>query len=356
MSKNIFVLAPTHSQPRYHKRVDQLSRHGEIIIFYFSRNLYSENKFKEKYIQINLGNVENRNYYKRVFSFLSAYQKIKDYARLYKPKLFYAFGIDLAVLGVFVGFKRGYLEIGDLVFPKGLGRTSRVIEYILFNMLDGVVFTSSAFLTNYNGWRVKRNGKMFVIDNKLSDYFRSKARNNNSVLKLPITIGVIGFLRYELPLRRLVEFVRNNSKNVRLLCYGDGPFKNVFINESCDNIKYMGSFKNPEQLEEVYRQIDINYVVYDNTMSNERLAIPNKLFESIYWGTPLIVSTNTYLYEQVEKLGVGGGIDYSNQDTFDKIMDKYSEISWVLKKRDNCFKIKSNNLFDNGSKIIKQML
>ena len=47
-NNNIFILAPTHSQPRFHKRVDNLSKYGEVTIYYYSRFYYKQNHFNNE--------------------------------------------------------------------------------------------------------------------------------------------------------------------------------------------------------------------------------------------------------------------------------------------------------------------
>ena len=48
---------------------------------------------------------------------------------------------------------------------------------------------------------------------------------------------------------------------------------------------------NPDDLERIYGSIDLNYVVYGGDPKSEigvRLAIPNKLYESIFFQVPLV--------------------------------------------------------------------
>ena len=350
MAKYIFILAPTHSQPRFHKRVDQISKNSDVVIFYFSRDLYKQNIFKKKYKQVHFGEVRDRKYHKRIKSLVSAFFTVRKYAIKYKPISFYSFSIDLAVIGVLAGFKRGYLEIGDLILSKGLGRISRMVEYYLFNNLNGIILTSEAFRDNYSGWHAASTKKLYTIDNKLSPIFTVIERGCRENIYPPIVIGLIGLLRYEEPIKRLISFV-NANENVKLLCYGDGPLKKYIEKQKSDRISYCGSFKNPDDLEKIYKSIDVNYVVYDNQYSNVRLAIPNKLYESIFWGKPIIVADRTYLSKKVKKLQVGGEISISTQNIFNSTMAEYCSSEWINKKAENCFIIDRDSLIDNSNTV-----
>ena len=54
------------------------------------------------------------------------------------------------------------------------------------------------------------------------------------------------------------------------------------------------------------------YSVYDADMSNVRVALPNKLYESVYCRLPIIVAKNTYLEKVVNDWGVGIGVDHNS--------------------------------------------
>jgi len=356
MAKKIFVLAPTHSQPRFHKRVEQLAKFGDLVIFYFSRNLYNQNHFDERHRQVNLGLVEDRKYYKRISSLINAYFLIKKHANKIKPDIVYSFSIDFSVIALLVGFKRGYLEIGDLILPNGLGRLSRIIEYYLFVRMQKIVLTSGAFVDNYSKWHCKKLNKFITIENKMSSYFSISARGEAKRINYPVVIGLVGLLRYELPIKRLINFVKN-SENVKLVCFGDGLVKDYIIENSSSKISYMGSFKNPDDLESIYNSIDINYVVYDNSFSNVRAALPNKLYESMFWCKPIVVAEDTFLAQKVKKFNIGGEIPIGDQVVFNNLMTKFCEPKWIEQKARTCCRIPTVDLIDNSidelGKILK---
>ena len=56
-------------------------------------------------------------------------------------------------------------------------------------------------------------------------------------------------------------------------------------------------------------------MVYDTTSGskNNLLALPNKLYESMYFETPMIVSKQTYLGELVSKNKIGLVVDACDQ-------------------------------------------
>ena len=78
-NKTIIIIAPTSSQPRYHKRVEQLASFANIKIFSFRRGLYEQNKFNSLYDLHDLGTIKDRKYYSRILRFIYAIFIVKKH-------------------------------------------------------------------------------------------------------------------------------------------------------------------------------------------------------------------------------------------------------------------------------------
>ena len=103
------------------------------------------------------------------------------------------------------------------------------------------------------------------------------------------------------------------------------------------NLKFHGAFKNPDDLPIIYSKIDVVLSTYDAEYDNVRYAEPNKLYEAIYFNTPIIVSKNTFLETKVLKYKIGYSVDAkSEQDIIQLIKD----VNETLNDRiENCRKI-----------------
>jgi succinoglycan biosynthesis protein ExoL len=163
-----------------------------------------------------------------------------------------------------------------------------------------------------------------------------KLQKSDSEVK--VKIGLIGLLRYEKPIRWLINFVNNHSSDYELHCFGDGPFKSIVEESSNKNIYYHGSYKAHEQLEMIYKSIDLNFVVYDNNSKNVQLAIPNKLYESIYFCKPILVAKDTCLEKEVLNLKVGASVSLAGEAEFARDLSDVSEAKRML------FSNHSNNI------------
>lgn len=356
--KNMIVICPTLSQPRFHKRVRQLANIFNLDIFAFSRGLYELNKFPEEFTPIPLGKIQDKNYFGRISKLIQAIIKIrKKTAKLNKEdSYFYAFSLDTLIIGRLCGFKNGFYEVGDIRFDRDKLTVFSALENIFVKYLKAVVVTSPGFIDE-----VKKTGNRFkkvpylVIENKLPPHLPRPL--SSSLLiddEKKIRIGVVGFLRYGVPLERIVSFVLENSKLYELHCWGDGPFRMLFENHPSPSIQYYGSFKNPDSLASIYNSIDLNYVVYGGDNSSEigvRLAIPNKLYESIFYGVPLLCRTNTQVGAMALELGVGLVLD---DKEFTETLLSVGRVQ-IREMEKNCHEVPTKRLVDSGEEVLREM-
>lgn len=96
---------------------------------------------------------------------------------------------------------------------------------------------------------------------------------------------------------------------------------------------------------------------YDTNGVNPRYAEPNKIYEAIFFRTPIIVSCNSFLSDKVEKLGIGFSIDPNNDAD---IACKIKGISAAKYKSmiENLYKIPLNdavNINDNFFERIEEL-
>ena len=80
-----------------------------------------------------------------------------------------------------------------------------------------------------------------------------------------------------------------------------------------DQITYNGAFKNPDDLQAIYEENNINFVVYDNRLMNERVAMPNKFYESGFFNMPILCATNTYVGQRAVEHGMGWVCDIDKE-------------------------------------------
>lgn len=320
----ILMICPSSSQPRIIKRAQTLSNLSSLKIMGFRRRVYEENKFPDNINYTSLGYVSDGKYLRRIFTLFKALLLVRK--KVTQDSIYYAMSIDCLILARLSGIKRGFYEIGDLRSCEKPQSLIAKLERLLISMTGGVVITSKYFYSEYfEKFSNTRNSNFCVIENKLTFNLVSGIRpQKRPVVRGKIRIGLVGLLRYEKPIRWLINFINSNNKLYELHCYGDGPLVD-FIRHNCNEvIKYYGSFKASHDLTEIYQNIDINFVVYDSRSKNVQLALPNKLYESIFFAVPILVAKTTALQEEVEKLQIGIGISLSSEKQFSDDIRKIS--------------------------------
>ena len=354
----VVIITPSRSQPRFHKRISALSKISDIIVFSFRRGLYEVNNFKDGIQVHDLGQLKDRKYLERIIPIFKAIKILRNNIPHDNIDVkYYAFSIDCLFIAKMAGIKNGFLEVGDLILMNTSKKWFRVIEKLVLRVINGLVLTSKEYYNQYYKYLGDYHVTSFhFIENKVPKVLLPQRVKENKKITGQITIGLIGFLRYELPILRLTKFIEKNSSSVALKVFGDGPCKHYFEENHSENITYYGSFKNPDELCDIYKKIDINYIVYDTRSLNVRLAIPNKLYESAFFRVPIICSTNTHLSKLVRKWDIGDEINITSQMKFDRDMSKYLNVDWIQSKSNNCLRIPNTNLIDDQEKKLRNII
>lgn len=354
--RSFILIAPSTSQSRFHKRAIQLQKIGNVHVFAFKREYYNENSFPVGIPFHSLGKITDGKYLLRIISIIRAVILITREIPKKNRDVFYSLSIDCLIIGRICRFKKGVYEVGDLIYTSKNRAAFLAIEKIVLRGINALVLTSRFFYDDfYKQLNLVPEHRFLVLDNKVNTYFVGKRLSTKKLNKDKIVFGLVGLFRFKKPIELLLNYVERRKETHELECYGDGPFRHLIESSVCDNIHYHGSFKNPEGLYNIYNSIDLNYVVYDNQDKNVQLAIPNKLFESAFFGVPILCGENTALGTLSASWGIGGLVSIKNQETFDFEIDNIT-YPWILEKSNNCLKIPEKKLIDDGDRRIFDLL
>lgn len=333
--QRIVMVNTAISQPRHHRRAHMFLTAGfEVSVYAFGRGIFMENTYPPGVKVVNLGTIQSRQYIRRIPLLIDGARRIRQFeARTAQapPVMQYAFGLDAAFMST-LAFDRTIpliYEVGDIRVPlennSSLARCIRRFESRLLRRASRLVVTAPAFLEQYfSRLDAQAAQKTVVIENKLpAEYARTITRPSDFVPNARLRLGFVGALRYRDSLLPMLDAVADRPSDYEFHVYGDGPLRDAVIQRSrnATNVYYHGPFRNPDELEKIYHSIDINYVVYDNRDPNVRMALPNKLYESIYFGRPLVVAAETDLAKRVRQLGIGFVVDPRQPGFAGKFLD-----------------------------------
>jgi succinoglycan biosynthesis protein ExoL len=344
----LIIITPTSTQPRFRKRIESfLQENKKVKVFSFKRKHQIINDFGEKFSVEYLAEIEDGKYFKRLYKLFVSFLKLRK--NISKEADIYVFGLDLAFFGVlFLKNRNLILEIGDIRKSNNtlINYLSAQIESFVFKNINQLVVTSPGFKNYYSARypdiaitiKLNKIYREYLPFYELRSNLKLKDKNKNK-----ITIGIIGLLRYKTILQVLDRYA--NSEQFDFLVIGDGALVDEIINIKANNIYYYGAFKNPDDLNIIYTAIDFNFVVYNSKDINVQLALPNKLYESIYFNIPIIVSKDTFLWKEVEKNCIGICVDDSS-DEINFNFENSLTIENLKRFKYNISRIENNNIIE----------
>lgn len=332
MKDNLIVLAQSLEQPRIVKRINQKAKEYESVHVYgFTRNVHSVQNFEvlnhNENVEIRIvGQLKNKNYLGRVNLFLKLIFLIYGCFG-FKKKSIYVFGLDLRILSFFIINSKVYYEISDIIWlysSKSKRKILSVLDKYLVGRSHRVIYTTKSFYESYYSNSIDES-KIIIEENRLETYGRVKPVD--LILSDKVRIAYIGAFRYIGIIENLIKSVSEN-KDIILNFYGathGGGLLQIIQTATKDfsNVFYHGPFKNPDDLMSIYGENNLNFVVYDNSKENERVAMPNKFYESGFFNIPLVCATKTYVGERVLDQEMGWIIDTD----FNSISDFINKIS-----------------------------
>lgn len=354
--KNVVFIVNLSINPNSIKRINEFCSKGyEVEAYGFSRGYPSVNKPKNVEMKI-VGEISNStSYFKRIPIICSG---IKEVLRATKTQdcLYYLVGLDVAIIFSILSRATYIYEEADLVhvdlpnpfFQKML---EFVDKYIIKKSLLSV-FRSEGFIQYH--FKNNRPENVHVISNRVSPLVEGipSVISQNYNPESP-RIGFVGFIRY----RSVLNFAKVFCENFQ---QGEFHFwgictslegKKAFAKlKNYPNCFFHGQFKSPEDLPSIYSQIDIVLSAYDLDSENVKYLESNKIYESIYFETPIIVSKGTFLAEKVKRLGIGMSVDVSNDSSVLDLLhslttDKYMTYMKNIRKFDKKSVLNINNDF-----------
>lgn len=134
-------------------------------------------------------------------------------------------------------------------------------------------------------------------------------------------VGYLGHARF---LDELLNLAEEDQINLLIAGYGDKMLEDRCSSlKKKNNVKYFG--KVPYSLGlSIMSHSDIIYAMYCNVIRNHYYAAPNKFYEPMMLGKPLLTTKGIIIGDKVEKLGFGYtiGETYEELVTFAKNIDK----------------------------------
>jgi glycosyltransferase involved in cell wall biosynthesis len=170
--------------------------------------------------------------------------------------------------------------------------------------------------------------KVTMIPNMAKiDAFWSREPNKDLIKELNLSedtfkIIYFGALGQANAIEYILEaaYLLKDNKSIEFLFIGSGPGKNLIEsynnNDACNNVKYLGFF-NMEKTSEIVNFCDVSLVTFSNIPILATNS-PNKLFDSLSAEKPIIVNSNGWTKDLVEKHNCGIYVNPESPEEFAK--------------------------------------
>ena len=175
----------------------------------------------------------------------------------------------------------------------------------------------------------KERNRIYVIENvPIGKPLETSAYQTNRLEEFHgITLGYLGILESKhRGLENIAELVISEPDRYRLVVVGFGPLEDYFRKAAAShqNIVMFGQSKHDDGLR-IISQCDVMLGMYYLSKPHHQFAAPNKYFEHLMLGIPLLTTKHTPPGNKVEILGTGWVCDDSKKDLI-ATLDKISKI------------------------------
>lgn len=320
------------------------SQHDDLIVL--SRNRYSDSKnevTKEEYF-INGNKIDNyeiklkslpgkglSNIFQLVL-FMAVtfiwFFKNKD-----KYDVIHAFDLDVGLPTFLIAklLRKKYVyHIADFYadsrtnIPKKIVPLIKKMEFTIINNANTTIICTDARQQQIEG---SNPNNLVVIHNTpmVSEGQLEKDKPVHNIPENPyeITLTYVGGLDKSRFIDSALSIVKDYPQ-IKLNIAGMGNLTDYVQKISLENynIEFYGILDYHEALA-LYSKTDLIFALYDPSIANHKYSAPNKVYEAMLLGKPIIVARNSGIDKMVEQHEMGYVINYSNnsfRDTLDKII------------------------------------
>lgn len=225
--------------------------------------------------------------------------------------------------------------------PKIIMKKLRKIETKVFEKADYSIICSEKRIEQIKPANPR---KMFIIHNSpnINDYNINK-KEQTKIIKSSsnrIKFVYVGNFCNDRWLLEFLNEAKKNSDEIEVHIGGFGGLNGQIkkLSEKADNIFMYGKMKYSDVLQ-LEREGDCLVAFYETHLKNHIYAAPNKFYEALAIGKPLMMLKGSGMSEIVEKEKIGAVIE-PNGDSFKEGIKKIKAL-----KKDKSLKKKMNNIF-----------
>lgn len=205
----------------------------------------------------------------------------------------------------------------------------RRLEMMVINQAETVIVCTEERKEQIRGSKPKNT---VVVHNTpiLSESIKDIISNNQSLENNRVVFTYVGSLTKRRFIMDIIEVI-SQEPLAELIIAGTGEVVDYVddMSKKHENITFLGKIDYNEALS-LYTKSDIMFAIYDPAVPNHKYSAPNKVYEAMMTGKPIIVAKGTGIDSIVKDNNMGIVMDYSKEafnETLNKIVHNELDIN-----------------------------
>jgi glycosyltransferase involved in cell wall biosynthesis len=206
--------------------------------------------------------------------------------------------------------------------PQIIKRAIRRIDLRAINRADAVILVDDARRSQIAGSHPVCTE---IVYNSPEDTLVPSLHKNDPHANGPFRLAYVGLLQIERGLLEVLNVLqRHPDWHLDLAGFGGDEERILSLAQKMPNVTWHGRVSYKQALE-LSQSADVLFATYDPTIPNHRYSSPNKLFEAMMLGLPLVVARHTSMDCLVEKADCGIAIDYGDKSALEEAFCRLAE-------------------------------
>lgn len=192
--------------------------------------------------------------------------------------------------------------------PSPVRALIAAMERLLSGKADAVVAVSKALAQRIP------NPNLFVVWN--APEFRGDQVHGASLRRTEWPQGfrilLYGLLGRDRGIETILK-IASEHRELSIVAAGTGPFAEIVKRAASElsNVKFLG-YVSQDRIRQLLTECELVYALYDPKIENNRIGAPNKLYEAMMFGKPLLVARGSYMEQVVVKEECGVVANYND--------------------------------------------
>ncbi|MEM0449099.1 MAG: glycosyltransferase [Methanomassiliicoccales archaeon] len=322
MKGKVLMLLSNEFRPdvRVEKEASALSHEGlQVVVFAWDRECKfpEEEKSDFRVRRIRVGKVSRKiSYFLNLGRF---YLTVIKLAKKEKPDVVHAHDLDTLIPGVIISKLNeaklvydahehyAYMVSEDV--PNFVVKILDELERILVRKVSLIIAANERIADYLKKWFP---GEIVVVMNCIDIPLEKHQIIKKNEKEITIFYG--GSLEPNRYIEEMISFVESNE-GLRFVLAGRGRLEKKVVEAAkrCSRIEFVG-YKNKTEIYDLISSADVVMVMMDPSNLNNQIGTPNRLFEAMALGTPVLTSKGTLAGEIVERVGCGLSLNWNKEE------------------------------------------